>query len=105
MIAYKLLKQRKDGSLGPLFINAKAKLPIGEWMVAEDHPTKGYAYRPGWHCLPTPDAPHLSKNPKNGPKRVWCRVKVTGVQVERRPDSQGGVWFLCDRMQIIEVIG
>lgn len=105
MKAYKLLKQRKDGSLGPLFINAKAKLPVGVWMEAEDHPTKGYAHRPGWHCLPTPDAPHLSKNPKSGPKRVWCEVEIAGTEVCLRPDTQGGVWYLAKHMKIVEVIG
>jgi len=49
MKAYKLLKLRKDGSLGPLFINRKQKIPIGKWLTAECHPTKGYALRPGWH--------------------------------------------------------
>ena len=61
MIAYKLVRKLKDGSLAPLFINKKQRLPIGEWMQAEDHPTKGYAVRPGWHCLLKPEASHLSK--------------------------------------------
>ena len=49
MIAYKLLRIRKDGSIGPLFINQKQRVPIGEWLDAEDHPTSGFAHRPGWH--------------------------------------------------------
>ena len=32
MIAYKLLKRRRDGTLGPLFINASQRIPIGVWL-------------------------------------------------------------------------
>lgn len=44
---YKLLRLRKDGTLGPLFINARMRIPVGKWLKAESHPTKGYALRPG----------------------------------------------------------
>lgn len=40
MKAYKLLRVRRDGSLGPLFINKQQKIIVGNWMEAEDHPTK-----------------------------------------------------------------
>lgn len=36
MIAYKLIRKLKDGSLSPLFINKKSRIPIGVWMNAED---------------------------------------------------------------------
>lgn len=68
MIAYKLVRKLKDGSLAPLFINKKQRLPIGEWMQAEDHPTKVHAVRPGWHCLLKPEASHLSKKAECGLK-------------------------------------
>ena len=64
--AFKLFKLRKDGSIGPLFINKKQRIPLNKWLTAESHLTKGYAFRPGWHVLLSPNAPHLSK--KN---RVW----------------------------------
>ena len=70
MIAYKLVRKLKDGSLAPLFINKKQRLPIGEWMQAEDHPTKVYAVRPGWHCLLKPEASRLSKK-----GRMWVKVE------------------------------
>jgi len=41
MIAYKLMRLRKDGTLGSLFINKKKVYPIGEWLEAEFIPTKG----------------------------------------------------------------
>lgn len=104
--AYKLFKIRKNGTLGPLFINARQVVPVGEWMEAEDHPTKGFAHRPGWHCTKEQSAPHLAKNPKHGPRRVWCLVEVAGKVSEfLRPESQGGTWFLAERMRVIEVIG
>lgn len=104
MIAYKLFKQRKDGSLGPLFINAKQRIPVGEWMEAEDHPTKGFAHRPGWHCTLKPEAPHLSLQPKHGPRRVWCKVEVELVHTYGRPESQGGTWCLAEMMKVIEIM-
>lgn len=49
MIAYKLIREMSDGSLSPLFINKKSRLPVNTWMDAEAHPTKGFALRKGWH--------------------------------------------------------
>lgn len=38
MRAYKLFRVRRDGTIGPLFINKKQRIPVGEWMCAEEHP-------------------------------------------------------------------
>lgn len=97
--AYKLLRLRKDGSLGPLFINARQRIPVGEWLEAEDHPTKGYAHRPGWHCTLHPIAPHLSSK-----GRVWCLVKVQDWTTYDRPKSQGGSWILAKRMRVVKIL-
>lgn len=59
MIGYKLFRRRANGTLGPLFINRRLVVPVGEWLTAEEHPTNGYAYRPGWHACLTPSATHL----------------------------------------------
>ncbi len=99
MIGYKLFRMRKDGTLGPLFINARLRVPVGEWLEAEDHPTKGYAHRPGWHAAATPNAPHLSEK-----GRVWCKVELEGVRRYPRPESQGGEWLLADRLRVLEVL-
>lgn len=99
MIAYKLLRKRKDGSLGPLFINQKQRIPIGEWLPAEDHPTKGYAHRPGWHCCLSPDAPHLSMK-----DRIWCRVDVREIYEHKRPKNQGGVWLIAHWMKVTKIM-
>jgi hypothetical protein len=106
MIAYKLFKQRSDGSLGPLFINARQRVPVGEWLEAEDHPTKGFAHRPGWHCTVAQYAPHIKKKPASGQKRVWAKVEIRGrIKPFKRPELQGGTWFLATEMKVIEVIG
>lgn len=99
MIAYKLLRRRKDGSLGPLFINRRQRIPVGKWLWAERHPTKGFAVRPGWHCTCEPRAPHLSPT-----GRVWARVEVENAQPYERPAAQGGRWLLAERMRVLEIL-
>jgi hypothetical protein len=95
-IAYKLLRNRKDGSIGPLFINQKQRIPIGKWMIAEDHPTKGYAHRMGWHCTVKPVAPHLSMK-----GRTWYEVVIENYIECMRPVHQGGLWFLAQKMKLV----
>jgi len=102
--AYKLLKQRRDGTLGPLFINARQKIPVNKWLKSECHPTKGYAIRPGWHCTTKPSAPHLSMTLKSGQVRVWCEVEIDGVTLFERPKMQGGLWYLAKRMRVVRVM-
>ena len=99
MNAYKLVRQRKDGTLGSLFIKAKDRLPINEWIVATLNPTKGFTVRKGWHCTEKPYAPHLSMK-----GRVWVKVEIEDSVALKRPESQGGMWHLSDRMKILEVM-
>jgi hypothetical protein len=99
MKAYKLMRLRKDGTLASLFINKRYVIPINIWLEAEDHPTKGYAHRPGWHCTFEPYAPHLSK--KN---RVWVEVEVEDYSFFERPENQGGQWILANKMKINNII-
>lgn len=98
MIGYKLFRLRKDGSLGPLFINCRQRLYIGETYLAEAHRTKGYAFRPGWHICSTMSAPHLSKK-----GRVWAKVSFSEYTEHRRPECQGGMWYTANSMKILEV--
>ena len=100
MTAYKLFRVRKDGSIGSLFINAAARLPLMEWMKSESHPTPGFALRPGWHALVKPEAPHLSKT-----GRAWFVVEVPEFERQVRPVSQGGEWLLAKRMKIVGRLG
>lgn len=97
MIAYKLFRQMKDGSLAPLFINRKLRLACNEWYTAENHPTKGFAIRPGFHVTVKPNAPHLSMK-----GRVWKQVEIKGYVEINRPITQGGLWYLADRMKVLE---
>ena len=96
MRAYKLFNRRKDGTIGPLFIARKKRIPIGEWLEAEDHPTKGYAHRPGWHVGEKPVAPHLSEK-----GRVWYEVEIEDYYRFPRPQHQGTVWLIAQRMKVI----
>ncbi len=99
MIAYKLVRLLKDGSLSPLFINKKFRIPLGEWLEAEDHKTKGFAHRPGWHCTSSANAPHLSLF-----DRVWVEVEIEDYAVIHRPERQGGIWYLANRIKFIRII-
>lgn len=104
MIAYKLIRQMKDGQLSPLFINKKSRIPVGEWLEAEHHPTKGFAERQGWHCTLKPIAPHLVETPKKGTPRVWVKVEIEDFEYYNRPESQGGTWVLAQRMKVLEIL-
>lgn len=99
MIGYKLLNHRADGSLGPLFINRAQRLEVGVEYLAEDHPTKGYAHRPGWHICAKQEAPHLSKK-----DRVWARVRFSDHTAHTRPANQGGLWYTANKMTILEIL-
>lgn len=96
MIAYKLFRKLKDGSLAPLFINKKSRIPLNQWLDAEPHLTKGFAFRKGWHCTLEPKAPHLSTK-----DRVWAEVEIDNYEYYNRPESQGGTWVLAQKMKVI----
>ena len=100
-VGYKLMSVRKDGSLGPLFINRRQRIPVGEWLHAEAHLTKGFAFRPGWHIMDVPVAPHLKKTAN----RVWVQVEFEedGAVEFTRPASQGGKWYLANKMRVVRV--
>ena len=87
MIAYKLVrvKHNKHNLYYPLFINRKEPISTGIWYEADDHPTKGYANRPGWHCCKVPYAPHLHK--QDGclaEDRVWVEVDIPDCEVKEK---------------------
>jgi hypothetical protein len=95
-VAYKLFRKRKNGTLGPLFINKRQIISPNKWLRAEAHPTKGFTFRPYWHCCPTPNAPHISME-----GRVWCVVEVKGIKHFQRPEAQGGLWYLAKHLKLI----
>lgn len=99
MKAYKLFRVRKDGTLGPLFINRRQRLPINRWVVAEEHETKGYKFRPYWHCTSKAIAPHLSVK-----GRKWFRIEMKGFTNFNRPKSQGGLWYLAKKIKILGAV-
>jgi len=97
MKAYKLFRVLKNGEIAPLFINKKARLPLNVWLDAESHPTKGYKFRPHWHCTSESTAPHLSEK-----DRAWFEIEMDDFIEYKRPDNQGGLWFLANRIKIIK---
>ena len=96
---YKLFRVRKDSSLGSLFIDRRTILPLGIWLRAESHPTKGFALRPFWHCTDVPHAPHLSMK-----GRAWHEVEIENFEAYERPAKQGGIWYLADRIRILGLV-
>lgn len=99
MKAYKLFRKRKNGTLGPLFINRKQVVPLGSWLEAKPHKTKGFAFRPGWHTTPEPEAKHLSMR-----DRVWAEVEIEDFKRFDRPKHQGGYWLVAKRMRVVKEI-
>lgn len=83
---FKLFEMNSDGEFFPLFIDKNNSIPLGEWIPAGYHPTKGFAARGGWHIgADVPDAPWLKaydgsntgcyKSRWKHGKRVWCLVE------------------------------
>lgn len=99
MKAYKLCRILKDGSITSLFINKEKRLPFNEWLIAESHPTDGYKHRPYWHCTSEPIAPHLKED-----GRVWVVCEIEDFTEFIRPVSQGGKWYLANRIKLIEIL-
>lgn len=99
MRAFKLFREMKDGSIAPLFINKTQRLDIGKWYKAEAHRTKGYKFRPGWHCTSQPVAPHLSEK-----GRGWYEVEIKNYEDMKRPPSQGGLWYLANNLKVIKKV-
>lgn len=99
MKAYKLCRCLKNGNITSLFINKKEPIEFGVWLDAKPFPTKGFAFRPYWHCTENPVAPHLSL--KN---RVWVLVEIEDYTEFKRPDTQGGTWYLAKKIKFIEKI-
>lgn len=96
MIAWKLFRQMKDGSIAPLFINKRMRLRDNVWYKAKCYPTKGFAVRKGFHVTAEPRAPHLTEK-----GRVWRKVLINGYTEFQRPESQGGLWYLADEMMVL----
>ena len=130
---YKLFEMDTNGNLYPLFIDKKTAYPIGEWILAENHPTKGFAKRPGIHTgeicsapwLMSADGTYKSQRGKKF-KRVWCEVEYcTDIDyteevlklpkkcfTDRLPDngfynfreSGNRLWIIADRIKINRVL-
>lgn len=101
-IAYKLFRQLKTGEITSLYCNKTRRLSYNLWMDAESFPTKGFKERPYWHCTEQPDAPHLYMKLKTGEIRIWKVVLIEDYIEVKRPNNQGGLWFLAKRIKILD---
>ena len=99
--AWKLFRVLKSGEITSLFINKTEILKHDEWLEAKPYPTKGFAFRPHWHCTEKPIAPHLKMELANGEKRVWKKVLMVDFKENPRPDNQGGMWYLANKIKIL----
>ena len=99
MIAYKLVRKLKDGTIASLFINKRYRMEYNKWLKAECYPTKGFAVRPGWHCTHKPEAPHLSDK-----DRCWIEVEIKDYTEFMRPENQGGMWYLANYMKVRKIL-
>lgn len=97
MIAYKLFRETKSGERKSLFINKTQHYIKDHWYEAKEYPTNGYKVRKGFHCLAKPNAPHLSMK-----GRAWYFVEIIDFKMMKRPDSQGGVWYIAQYMRILD---
>ena len=131
---FKLFEMDTENNLYPLFIDKKTVYPIGEWIKAENHPTKGFATRPGLHVgqicsapwLMSADGTYKSQRSKYW-KRVWCEVEynatvdytdvVEGLSkkcfVDHIPENGfykfretgcNRIWIITDKIKIIRII-
>lgn len=131
---YKLFEMDTNNNLYPLFIDKRTSYPIGEWIQAENHPTKGFSARPGLHCgeicsapwLMSADGTYKSQRSKYW-KRVWCEVECNVtvdytelVQnlpkkcfVDKVPENGfykfretgcNRIWIITDRIKITRIL-
>jgi hypothetical protein len=101
--AYKLFRVRKDGTLGPLFIDRTLRVPTKRWLKARAIHKTGFAFHPGWHAVSAPRAPHLAMAPASGETRRWFEVQLrtTGLVLDNRPQHQGGQWYQAQWMRVV----
>jgi hypothetical protein len=83
-----------------LFINKEQVLHLNKRYKAEEHPTKGFRFRPGWHITEKPHAPHLYKKTP----RVWAEVEFGDYQELERPAEQGGLWYIAKWMKVRKLL-
>ena len=82
---FKCFEMDPDGNLYSLFIDKNTVMPVGEWIEAGMHETKGFGFRPGLHIGEIPDCPWIKayygsdtgryKGRRKGWKRVFAEVE------------------------------
>lgn len=101
MEGYKLVRLRKDGTIGPLFFDATLRIPFGKWMWFKPLQKKRFCFRPGWHVLRERRAPHLSKR-----GRIWIKVEMKHYRrMEGSFVPKREIWFIAKRIKVVKIFG
>lgn len=133
-IGYKLFEMDEQGNLRALFIDKNTIMPIGDWLKAGIHPTKGFAARPGFHIGEIPSAPWLmsadgtyKSQRRKYWKRVWAEVEYVAncnytqaVSIFSnkcfkytlptdgfylfKETGVGRIWIIADKMRINKIL-
>lgn len=86
---WKLFNLRKDGTIGPLFINRRQRIPSNQWLDAESHPTKGFAVRGQWHAT-SENQHHTSALKVEFGAEYSCKVSRQWTDQSRRVERGFG---------------
>ena len=91
MKAYKMVRIRKDATLGPMFVGCEEVFPVGSWITAHTNYKrkldKVYSklgwlkFRPGFHFAELPYAPHIGIKDKDGVIK-WMHDDTVWVECE-----------------------
>ena len=102
MIAYKLFHKRPDGTLGPLYCGRALRVPLGQWVEAECHPTKRIKVRPFWHCAARPYLGLIKIGARDSGRRSWYRVEMREFEEFSRSSTE--TWYLARWIKVIEEV-
>lgn len=102
--AFKVFHVRRDGTLSPLFVGARERVPRGEWVRARtDLQPPAWisrSRRPGWHAKrELVDALELARYRGKGRRAVF----VVALRGNVRERSDGLV--LADEMKVLKQVG
>lgn len=104
MIAFKLMRVNTDGTVSPLFIGRDRKYELDTWYDAESIQRNGFKFRPGFHCCSTTSAPHIKRELKSGETRTWVQVQISDFEQIKRPESQGGLWYIAKKIKFVAIM-
>lgn len=113
-VGYKLFRLKKlyPEKLFTLFVDTNTPHQLNRWIKSKAIETKKLKFRPGWHILTKPHAPHLMKRDGSMmPERIWAKVEFLDNSndqrnhyIVKRPINQGGDWVIATKIKILHVL-